>query len=1010
MYSLLDSCTDFKDYVDYCVDHNIKAICFSEHGNIFQHIAKKIYCDSKGIKYLHGCEVYLTATNEEKNRDNYHTILIAKNFQGYLELNALISLSSHENHFYYKPRITFDEFFNISDNIFKISACLASPLNHQNDIKSEIYDKLCQTYDYYEIQYHNVNDQIEYNKHLYDLSLKYNKPLIAGTDTHSLNQYKAECRKILMKAKHIEYSNEDEFDLTMKSPDEIEEVFRIQNSLPQEIYMQAIMNTNIMAEQCENLTLDTKIKYPIVSNDDEKDLRELIEKKYQEKLNKGIITDNPKYRENIEEEFRVFKKVGMLGFMLFMSQLCSWAKENNIPFGFCRGSVGGCTIAYIIDIIDVDPVKWNTIFSRFCNEFRTEIGDVDTDWAPNDRQKVYDYIIGRFGIDKAAYIISFGTITDKATIDEIGRALEVPLDEVKQIKALYDTKPEEARKKWSKLFYYFDGLLNTVVSQGIHPAGMVASPITLQDNYGVIIKDNLPIICIDMEEIHECGLAKYDILGLKNIAIIKDCCEMAKIPYPRSDQINWEDENVWNDITTSAVGIFQFEAPYAFDLLKKFNPHKINDLSLVNAALRPSGASYRDDLLTHKIHKNPSPLIDELLKDNYGFLVFQEDTIAFLQKICGLTGSEADNVRRAIGRKQKDRLESALPQILEGYCNKSSQPKKIAEQEAKEFLQIIEDSSNYQFGFNHSTGYSMIGYLCAYLRYYYPMEFICAYLNNAKDQDDIADGTELAKVKGIKVLEPKFGYSKSEYMVSKETMSIYKGMGSIKFLNPEVANALYELAKNSYKTFAELLGDIKQTGINSRQLEILIKLDFFDIFGNSKELMTLVGLFDTFKWGDAKQISKSKVDKGTYVREVLEKYCTQTDKKYIISDRTMCLSILVELEKMIKEDNLIYDYSLKDKIQWQQEYLGYISSSGRKEDNRVLIVKDISPVKRKSDGKQFGYGIIFQSVGTGKQTRMTALNPVYKNCGEIRKGDVVYCIDYAQRNGYYNITKYKKIE
>ncbi len=333
-----------------------------------------------------------------------------------------------------------------------------------------------------------------------------------------------------------------------------------------------------------------------------------------------------------------------------------------------------------------------------------KFGDIDTDWAPDDREKIYNYIINRFGEDKTAYIVAFGTITDKATIDEIGRALNIPLTEVKEIKQQFESQPELAREKWKDLFYYFDGMLNTVVSQGIHPAGIVASPITLPNNYGVFhTKDGLIVLDIDMEEVHECGLVKYDILGLKNIGIIRDCCKIANIPYPESHKIDWEDQNVWNDMISSPVGIFQMEGNYAFENLKKFRPHKINDMSLVNAALRPSGASYRDELLEHHQHKNPSPIIDELLKDNYGFLVYQEDTIAFLQKICGLTGSEADNVRRAIGRKQKDRLEKALPQILEGYCEKSPQPKEVAEKEAKEFLQIIEDSSNYQFGYNHST-------------------------------------------------------------------------------------------------------------------------------------------------------------------------------------------------------------------------------------------------------------------------------------------------------------------
>ena len=371
--SLLDSCTNYKDYVNFCVENNIKAICFSEHGNIYQHIAKRMYCEEKGIKYLHGIECYMTQYLEPKIRDNYHTILIAKNDEGIKELNNLIEISTRPDHIYYKPRISFEEFFNLSNNIIKISACLQSPLAHKDKIEETNYKKLCMTYDYYEIQYHNVEDQKKYNLYLYDLSQKYNKPLIAATDTHSINKYKAECRKILMKAKKIEYTNEDDFDLTMKTYKELVEEFSNQGVLEEKIFLQALENTNQMASLCEYSPLDVSIKYPIISNNDKEDLLNWVRKKYKEKLNKGIITNDSRYVENIKEELRVFDKVNMSGFMLFMSQLCTWAKENNIPFGPCRGSVGGSTVAYITDIIDVNPVQWNTIFSRFCNEFRTEV-------------------------------------------------------------------------------------------------------------------------------------------------------------------------------------------------------------------------------------------------------------------------------------------------------------------------------------------------------------------------------------------------------------------------------------------------------------------------------------------------------------------------------------------------------------------------------------------------------------------------------------------------------------
>ena len=707
--SLLDSCTNYKDYINKASELGMKAIGFSEHGNIYNWIEKKIYCDEKGIKYLHGCEIYLTKTHEEKVRDNYHTILIAKNSEGFKELNTLIDLSTKEDHMYYKNRISYDEFLSISDNIIKISACLASPLNKEKD--KEWFDKLAKKYDYYEIQYHNDRDgdQIKYNQMLYELSKENNIPLIVGTDTHNLNKYKSECRKILKKRKKMTYDNEDDFDLTFKSYDEVIEMFNIQNSLPMDVVLEALENTNIMADSCEEIVLDTSIKYPQLSENDDELFTQKIYEKLKYKIENNIIEKDKVYLERLNEEIAVFKKLNMCSFMLFMSELVTWCLDNGIPVGPCRGSVGGSLVAYILDIIDVNPIKWKTVFSRFANEDRLEVGDIDLDFSPSQRSLVYEYIMNRFGLDKSAYILAIGTISDKGTIDDIGGALaeiwregngkiqslykdlekklekcsgdlygewatensyyhrmkevdkqENPysLDNIARIKDEYEANPEEAKKKYPDIFYYFDGLVGTAISQSIHPAGIVASPVTLPDNYGTFWKDGQRIMQINMEEIHDgAGLVKYDILGLKNIEIIKDTCELANIQYPKSHKVNWNDNEVWKHITDSPVGIFQFEGNYAYDLLKRFQPRKINDLSLVNASLRPSGASYRDKLIAKEFNKNPSELIDNLLKDNNGFLVFQEDTIAFLQQICGLSGSEADNIRRAIGRKQKDRLD-----------------------------------------------------------------------------------------------------------------------------------------------------------------------------------------------------------------------------------------------------------------------------------------------------------------------------------------------------------------
>lgn len=979
--SLLDSTTNYKDYIHRAKELNQKAICFTEHGNIYNWVEKKLYCEStqfklnyedkaeyftskdklnktienlkgkytvtelKPIKYIHGCEIYLTETFNEKIRDNYHTILIAKNYNGFKELNSLIDLSTQDDHMYYKPRLSFDEFLNISDNIIKISACLQSPLN-KLDSGNIYYEKLMKAYDFFEIQPHiNSEEQKLFNKHLLVLSKTLNIPLIAGTDTHSINSYKAECRTMLQYRKNIIFNNEDDCDLTYKTFDELVEMFKKQASIPKEDYLKAIDNTNLLADSVDRFELDLTFKYPKLSNNEERDFKNRVNQMYLDKVRNGIIENDKKYLENINEEFRVLKKIGMLSFMQFMSELSVWCHENDIPTGFCRGSVGGSYIAYILDIIDVNPLQWGTKFSRFANEDRIEIGDIDMDYDPRDRDKVYDYIINRFGLDKTAYILTTNTLADKGAIDDIVGGLDnkykhdngldkdaitpYTLDLAKEIKTAYEQNTELAREKYKEVFYYFDGMRGCVVSKGIHPAGIIASPITLPDNYGTFWYDGKRVITINMEEVHEVSLVKYDILGLKNIGIIKDTCKLAGIPYPKSHEVNWNDDNVWNDMIISNVGIFQFESLYAFSLLKKFFPHKVNDLSLINASLRPSGESYRDKLMNKEINHNPSEIIDELLKDNYGYLVFQEDVTRFLQDICGLSGSDADNVRRAIGRKQLDRLQDALPQIFEGYCSKSSKPRDIAEEEAKVFLKIIEDASSYMFGYNHSTGYSMIGYLCALLRYYYPIEFIAAYLNNADNENDIANGTELSKIKGITIKPIKFRYSKGKYFINKETNSIYKGIASVKYLNDTIAEELYNLRKNNYETFSDLLVDISKTSINSRQLKILIELDFFSEFGDINYLCSIYKLFTSLN--GKKNIRKDNVQKLGLSDEVLAKYSTSiADKTYIGVDTS---SIIKQQESLFPRNTT----KLKDKIRLQIEHLGDVNIVDEKFKGIVVV-------------------------------------------------------------------------
>ena len=730
--SLLDSCSKFSEYVDLAKQQGMKAIGTTEHGIPRSWVEKKIACDNAGIKLIFGVEIYITMSLDEKVRDNYHTILLAKNEDGIHELNQLIELSTRPDHFYYNNRITAEEFLAISPNIIKISACLASPLA-KLDPSDPMYMRLANHYDMLEVQHHNIPEQVEYNKRLLQLSRRLNKPLIAGTDTHSSSAYKSECRDVIMEYKEQKYPGESGCDLVWKTEDELIEAYERQGALPRNVYMAAIENTNIMADMVEDFQLDKTPKYPILygsAEADEKKLNEITWKMLDEKLSSGVI---PRYqadafRKDCAEELEAFHQTNMSGFMLSMSEIISWCRNNGIPIGPCRGSVGGSRVAYVTDIIDLNPVTYNTVFSRFCNSARVELGDIDCDCIDTDRPKIFEYIINKFGEPYCARVAAYGTIADLSFVDDCGGGLAIVWErehypnkfkengrmdkqkydfdkknpyhptKLQAIKKEFKDNPDETKLKYPDLFYYYDGVIGTRISQSVHPAGMVISCETLDDHYGVFHKDGERCLYLTMDEAHDVFLVKYDMLVLKTVQVINDCCKLSGLKYPRMHEINFCDKDVWDDICNDQLGIFQFESAFAADAIAKFKPRSIEEITVVNAALRPSGQSYRDDLMARKIHKNPTKQIDEVMSNSLGYLVYQEQTIAFLKDVCGLTASYADTIRRAIGKKNKAVIDKAMPEILDGYCRNSDKPRTEAEEEAKEFLKVIEDASAYSFG------------------------------------------------------------------------------------------------------------------------------------------------------------------------------------------------------------------------------------------------------------------------------------------------------------------------
>lgn len=667
----IDSITHYHEYVDMAKNNNMKAISFTEHGNILEWVKKKEYAESQGLKYIHGVEAYITETLEEKIRDNYHCILLAKNEDGVKEINRLVSISNDENHKYYVPRISIDELEKTSSNIIILTACLGGILNKAEPALQRRFlsflmrnKRRC----YLEIQHHNTTDQINYNRKLYKLSRECGLKLVACTDTHALNQKQMDGRKVLQKAKDIKFAEEEDWDLTFKTYDELVEAFTKQRSLPIPVIMEAIENTNVIADSVEEFTLDRSYKYPHLWEDPEKTFKEAIAKG----IKKRKIYTYPNYevyQKRICDEFQTYKANGAIDFMLLMYDIIQWCKEQNIQTGYGRGSVNGSLIAYLLGITEMDSVKFNLNFSRFMNSERVSLADIDTDFPPSRIDEVKKYVFEHYGM-YCCDIVTFNTIADKGAIRDVCRGLYKDREDIDYLKLAdeicdnLETNAEKMREKYPDVFKYVDLVKGTVVSIGNHPCGMVCSPLNIEEWFGTITtsSDPFPISQINMKEIDSLNFVKLDLLKLDTIEVIKKTCDYIGIPMVTPDNVDAMDEKVWDSIRDNTVSIFQWEGAMGDKYIKKLLSdstiekfQKLNKdvdrmtlFSIGNSAIRPAGASYREDLANGVIRSIGAKPIDEFLSSTFGYLVFQEQIIQFLHEYCGFTMGQADQVRRCV--------------------------------------------------------------------------------------------------------------------------------------------------------------------------------------------------------------------------------------------------------------------------------------------------------------------------------------------------------------------------
>lgn len=951
----IDSVTPYDQYIDKAHKLGMTAMAFSEHGSVLGWVKKKLHMEELGMKYIHAEEFYLTNTLDEKVRDNYHCLLIAKNYDGVLELNKLSSKSFNrdDNSFYYVPRITIKDVKNTSDNIIVSTACLGGVLNKAPEpIRQDFFDWLCQHPDrcFLEIQPHISAEQKRYNQALWALSKRSGLRLLMCTDTHALNAEHVEGRKILQKAKNIHFDGEDEFYLEMLSYDKLVALCKIQNALPMEVYLDAIEMTNTVADMVEPFELDYSYKYPHLWGDDSE---QVLRAKIAEGIKwRGVdkLPNHQEYLNRIEYEMKAYIHNGAIDFMLLMEDIIVWCKTQDILVGYGRGSCNGSVIAYLLGITEMDSIKHGLNFERFMNTERVSLSDIDTDFPPSRINEVKQYIFNKHGL-YCSDIVTFNTIALKGAIRDVGRALQMPLDEVGNICNRVETDEAGCRKQYPDLFKYVDIVNGCVVSVGNHPCGLVVSPYSIDDRMGLFTTstDDVPISQINMKEVDLQNYVKLDLLKLDTIELINETCKLAGIERLTPDNVDINDKAVWDSIRDDTTAIFQWEGAtgdrYIKQLLsesniqkfKKLNPNVdyMTLLSIGNGAIRPAGASYRDDLANGVIRKSGNEAIDEFMKPTFGYLVFQCQIIQFLHQYCGYTMGEADIVRRHFAKKTG--TEKDIPQIKAGFAKTMAEQYGMSQEESDkviaDFIQVIMDASNYLFSLNHSQPYSYEGYVSGWLRYHYPLQFLTVALNINQDKEEKTSAlTAYAHKVGIGIKPPKFRHSRSAYFCDTETNCIYKGLGSIKYMSEQVAEALYGMRDMQFGNFVDVLFAFQQLKDkpDSRQLDILIKIGYFEEFGQAKALLLGVEIFNKFY--KCKNIKLDKWNEMEYNINILKDNAAKMTEKTAsgLDNRGLILGILRSL-RMPRT-------TIVNKLRWQAELLGYIDGSDPSRDVNDWLV------------------------------------------------------------------------
>ena len=868
-YSLLDGAQRVEQLVNTIDDLNMDGVALTEHGNMFSTVPFYQKAQKAGINPIIGCETYVAVESRHHKKPqpgggwgNNHLILLVQNQVGYKNLMKLVTAGYLEG-FYYRPRIDMDILEKHSDGLICLSGCLKGEIpekmlngdyNGARDAALK-YSEIFSDRFYLEVQNHGIPEEEANIENMKKLALDLSLPLVCTNDAHYSRKEHSEAHDIhicLGTGKERDDPNRLRYatpEFYFKTQDEMHKLFK---DVPG-----AIENTRKIAESIdfEIVTGDYHLpNFPIPEKEPDTDPDAYLKKLV---INgaKGLYSEmTPKVNDLIDHELSVIKNMGFAGYFLITADFVQYAKKNKIPVGPGRGSAAGSLVSYALGITDIDPIKHNLLFERFLNPDRISMPDIDIDFCIERRGEVIDYIKTQYGESSVSQIITFGSMKAKQVIRDVGRVMGYTFSEVDRLaKAIPDELNitlENAIKKSPEFREmseneYKELVEHSLVLEGmnrhasIHAAGVVIAPGDLT-NYVPLYKSSSGDVTTqyDMKGLEDLGLLKMDFLGLRNLTVINKALNLIELKGEQVeiDKVSMEEPEVYKLFANGlTIGVFQFESSGMREFLKKLKPTAIGDLIAMNALYRPGPMNNIDNFISRKQGNKkieyPHPSLVPILEETYGIIVYQEQVMQIAHDIAGFSLSEADIMRRAMGKKDKKLMDELSLKFVSG-----AQKNDISKKKAEEIYALIEKFAQYGFNKSHSTAYAYIAYQTAWLKTFHAAEFMSANLTSEMSTIDriVTLINECKKLK-IEVKSPDVNVSFTQFAPIDENNISY-GLNAIKNVGEKALESIIENREDEgpFESIFDFCSRIDQQKVNKRVLESLIKSGAMDSLSGSR--------------------------------------------------------------------------------------------------------------------------------------------------------------------------------